>query len=70
MPGIDNFGHLGGLLAGAALAWLIGPRLEPIVVEPTHVRLLDRRRWRDVWPRALAAAAVVGLLAALAILHL
>lgn len=68
MPGIDNFGHLGGLLAGAALAWLIGPRLEPIVVEPTHVRLLDRRQWRDVWPRALAAAAVIALLA-LAALH-
>jgi len=68
MPGIDNFGHLGGLLAGAALAWLVGPRLEPIVIEPTHVRLLDRRRWRDVWPRALAAAAVIALLA-LAALH-
>lgn len=68
LPGIDNFGHLGGLLAGAALAWLIGPRLEPVTIEPTQIRLLDRRQWRDVWPRALAAAAVIALLA-LAALH-
>ncbi|MBI4771974.1 MAG: rhomboid family intramembrane serine protease, partial [Chloroflexi bacterium] len=26
-PGIDNWGHLGGLLGGAAVAWLIGPNL-------------------------------------------
>lgn len=26
-PRIDNFGHMGGLLGGAAAAWLLGPRL-------------------------------------------
>lgn len=25
IPGIDNFGHLGGLLTGAALGWLVSP---------------------------------------------
>jgi len=27
-PGIDNFGHLGGLLGGLAIAWFAGPLLE------------------------------------------
>ena len=25
-PGIDNWGHVGGLLGGAIFAWLAGPR--------------------------------------------
>lgn len=25
--GIDNWGHLGGLFGGAAVAWLVGPAL-------------------------------------------
>ena len=27
VPNIDNYGHAGGLLAGGAVAWMIGPRL-------------------------------------------
>lgn len=26
LPGIDNWAHLGGLLAGAALSWMVSPR--------------------------------------------
>jgi len=29
VPQIDNFGHLGGLLAGCAVGYAIGPRLQP-----------------------------------------
>ena len=28
IPQIDNYGHMGGLLAGAAVAYAIGPRLK------------------------------------------
>ena len=62
-PGIDNWGHLGGLLAGAALGWFLGPQLEPIAVEGGRLRLADRRPWDQVRRQALVACALVGLLA-------
>lgn len=60
-PGIDNCGHIGGLLGGAATGWLLGPRLfvawsplnplQPIVMVdrspwPALTRALDRVRGR------------------------
>ena len=65
-PGIDNWGHLGGLLAGTTLAWFLGPRLEPVWVDAFRFQLRDRRRWRDVWPGAMVAAGIIALLAWLA----
>ena len=42
-PGIDLWGHLGGLVTGSALAWLIGPRwrleLDPLTGNPYAVDL-------------------------------
>ncbi len=66
MPGIDNWGHLGGLLAGTALAWFLGPRLEPVWVDAFRFQLRDRRRWHDVWPVSIVAVGVLALLAWLA----
>jgi rhomboid protease GluP len=41
-PGIDNWGHLGGLLGGLVFAWFAGPVLEVSGVFPT-LALKDRR---------------------------
>lgn len=42
-PGIDNWGHVGGLMGGAAVAWVMGPRLSvevsPVTGQP---RVVDR----------------------------
>jgi rhomboid protease GluP len=64
--GIDNWGHLGGLITGLAFAWFGGPLLarDPNFFEP---RLLDRRSPSLVW---LTAAVVAFLLAALALIHI
>jgi rhomboid protease GluP len=39
-PGIDNWGHLGGLLGGLIFAWVGGPKLE-IEGAPPFIRLRD-----------------------------
>lgn len=65
-PGIDNWGHLGGLLAGTAMAWFMGPRLETVWVDAFRFQLRDRRRWRDVWPGSIVAVGILALLAWLA----
>jgi rhomboid protease GluP len=67
MPGIDNWGHVGGLLAGMALAWLIGPRLEAVRVEANRVHLVDHRPWAQVWPKAFLAGGTIAVLAYAAI---
>jgi len=67
MPGIDNWGHLGGLLAGGGLAWTTGPSLRVEQLAPGQGRLVDQRPWRSVGGSLLIAA---GLLCALALLAL
>lgn len=67
-PGIDNWGHLGGLLAGVALSLFLGPRY---VVRPTALpgpQLVDRRQGAQLWGRGLVAAAAVLVIALLATL--
>lgn len=52
MPGIDNLGHIGGLLVGLALGWAYCPRYAVIDDRPLGMpRLVDRYSWR----RGLAA---------------
>jgi rhomboid protease GluP len=66
-PGIDNWGHVGGLIGGAIFAWLAGPILEVGGEYPSLV-LVDRRSATQVWTvalletAALAAVAVIGIL--------
>jgi rhomboid protease GluP len=68
-PGIDNWGHLGGLLYGATLAWFIGPSLQVVRDELTErVYLTDHRPWRVTWPTILFGAIGLALLAVAAIL--
>jgi rhomboid protease GluP len=68
-PGIDNWGHLGGLLFGTVLAWFIGPNLQVVRDELTdRVYLTDRRPWRKIWPVILIGSVVLALFAMTAIL--
>ncbi len=65
-PGIDNWGHVGGLIGGLLMTGALGPRYEPQPDEMLQLRLTDRRDWRRVWPGALVASALLILLAYLA----
>lgn len=62
-PGIDNWGHVGGLVGGAVLSWLIGPiyalRLEPITQKPVvdDTNPLTGQRWLAVFAVMLALIA-------------
>jgi rhomboid protease GluP len=47
-PGIDNWGHLGGLIGGSCFAWLAGPILHVEGAFPTFT-LVDSRTTRDTW---------------------
>jgi rhomboid protease GluP len=64
MPGIDNWGHLGGLLAGIALTFFLGPRYEAVWASGENGQLVDRRPWDEVRVLFIAAA---GFLAAIAL---
>ena len=57
-PGIDNYGHLGGLLSGAVLGLALAPRYQP---DATGTRLVDRNSLGRYWPAlVLAVALLVG----------
>lgn len=61
-PGIDNWGHIGGLVGGSLFTWLGGPLLVVDGVYP-DLKVADRRRSGTVF---LAALGVGGLFLALA----
>ena len=61
-PGIDNWGHVGGLLGGAMFAWFASPRWEATGIFP-NFHLQDEREFRD---SALAAGLVILIFGALA----
>lgn len=65
LPGIDNWGHVGGLLGGALLCWLLGP-VYAVTIDPLsrQTRIVDAspfngQRWLAVLAVALGLAAVV-----------
>jgi rhomboid protease GluP len=62
MPGIDNWGHLGGLLSGVSLAALFGPKMAIEEIEATSWRLRDLRPWREVWPGIASSALLLAAL--------
>jgi rhomboid protease GluP len=59
-PGIDIWGHIGGLIGGFAFAWAASPVLEPQMVDG-HVQLMDKRSKTQA--RLLAVGILVFLMA-------
>jgi rhomboid protease GluP len=68
-PGIDNWGHVGGLLGGVAFAWLAGPLLALEGIPP-FASIHDEHGSRDLILGTLAVGAFFALLAFAAILHI
>ena len=62
-PGIDNWGHVGGLLGGAMFAWFASPRWEVTGISPDF-RLQDSREFREI---VLGAGLVIILFGATAV---
>ena len=62
-PGIDNWGHVGGLLGGLIFAWFAGPVLEVQGMMP-DLRLGDTREPRNVITGAAVVVLIFGALAA------
>jgi rhomboid protease GluP len=66
-PGIDMWGHVGGLVAGVACTLYFGPRLVPTMVSGVATGLTDQQPWPEVRSRVVIAALGVGAIGALAI---
>jgi len=62
LPGIDNWGHVGGLLGGLIFTWFAGPLWEVEGIQPAY-HLVDRRPLREV---IIGAATVVLIFGGLA----
>jgi rhomboid protease GluP len=63
MPGIDNWGHLGGLIAGVALTFILGPRYEVSWTSTSDGRLVDQQPWSAVRGFFIAACGVLSAIA-------
>jgi rhomboid protease GluP len=63
LPMVDNWGHLGGLMAGIALAWTLGPLLEVTLSDDQRPKLVDQRPWQKVRLLTLVAAGFLAVLA-------
>ena len=60
-PGVDNWGHLGGMIAGLIFAWFGGPLMTVEGIWPTY-RLVDKRPPAATW---IAGAVVLAIFVAL-----
>jgi rhomboid protease GluP len=65
-PGIDNWGHIGGLVGGTLFAWFGGPVMQLVPGYP-HYSMQDERESGDVLRAGFSVAALFGLLAMLKI---
>ncbi len=62
-PGIDNWGHVGGLLGGMIFTWFAGPRWAVTGIPP-EMHLVDQRESREMITGAGIVALIFGALAA------
>lgn len=68
-PGIDNWGHVGGLVAGVGLAWFIGPRFATELLPDGRPRLADLRTRQQISIRLALAIAAVLILSIVAMMN-
>lgn len=61
-PGIDNWGHVGGMLGGLIFAWFAGPKWEVQGMMPA-LRVADQREPREVITGAALVLLIFGGLA-------
>jgi len=61
-PGIDNWGHVGGLLGGAIFAWFAGPRWA-VVGTSFGLELQDQRESREIVMGTGIVIIIFGMLA-------
>ncbi len=62
-PGIDNWGHVGGLVGGVLFSWFAGPILHVEGVYPS-LKLVDGRETGDIWRAGIAVSLIfIGLAA-------
>jgi rhomboid protease GluP len=69
-PGIDNWGHVGGLITGALLTLLLGPHYAQDLNVVGQPRLTDHRPWSQTWPGFLAAFALLAAISLLLVLRM
>lgn len=62
-PGIDNWGHVGGLIGGTVFAWFAGPLLKVEGIYPAYA-IRDHREPGSVWLGAILVGAVFAGIAA------
>jgi rhomboid protease GluP len=67
-PGIDNWGHIGGLLGGLIFALFAGPRFEVEGIYPA-LHLADRREPQEVLTGVALVILVFGALAMIGFIH-
>ncbi len=61
-PGIDNWGHIGGLIGGLMFTWFAGPVWEVEGISPA-LSLIDQRSSREVIVGAATVVLIFGALA-------
>lgn len=62
LPGIDNWGHIGGLVGGLTFTWFASPLWEIEGIQP-YLQLADRRSTGEVLTGAILVLALFGGLA-------
>ena len=66
-PGIDNWGHVGGLVGGSLFAWLAGPRFK-VEMGLNQPSLVDEHDSGDALRAGLGVGAIFAILAGMKIL--